>query len=137
MTYTQMFYITNYLTRDTYRIIHQHNSLRMLLLTITFALCISTVTNTVILCGSYKSLQRFNVCDCATLSNGLIQADCTKSSWLQQIPSFSSHLVQHITLVNMSGTVFCHTVLQKVTDVYNASIVCLPTDTGESYLCIV
>ena len=133
MTCTQIFYIMNYLIVIYTSSVDRHNNSIMLLL-FTFVLCINAVTNTAILCGSYKSLQRFNVCDCITLYDGGIQADCTKSSWLQQVPSFSSYIVQHITLVNMSGTAFCHNAIQKVTGVHKASIVCLATDKGESYI---
>jgi hypothetical protein len=83
-----------------------------------------------ILCGLYKPLERFGVCTCTTLDDRPpSQADCTKYSWLQQLPSFSMHILHHIRLIDMSGTVFCHTTSLKTT-AYNKTVLCMDSTTG-------
>ena len=95
------------------------------------ALYIPLIISGNILCGSYKPLDHFGVCTCTTFEDGqLIQADCTKHSWLQQLPSFAMDILQLMTSIDMSGTVFCRNATVRTT-VHNKTILCLDRASGE------
>ena len=96
------------------------------------------IVNGNILCGSYVSGGHFGVCTCTTLRDGLhLQADCTKLSWLRQLPSFSTYILQLITLIDMSGTMFCHSHSTSLkTTAHNKTILCRGSTTGELLCCI-